>query len=146
MHMLDWLGLTRQWLASCQSIDTPFPFWCHHGVILGILYCIEVCCNLLHLVSSFHWGQVQLVAWPQWVFLSLLPKLISWLRFAACQASACRTDVIRPRPTSLLLRVHHRACVLIGLISNFAFWHHFDPFSSCSWTVVTAVWVLLAVS
>ena len=34
--------------------------------------------------------------------------------------------------TVLLLRVHHRACSLLGLISDSVSWHQSDTFSSCS--------------
>ena len=40
-------------------------------------------------------------------------------------------------PTALLLRVPHRACTLLGLISDSVSWHQCDTFSSCSWTAVT---------
>ena len=45
-------------------------------------------------------------------------------------------------PTVLLLRVHHRACTLLGLSLDSVSWHHC---SCCSWTAVTVVWVSLAV-
>ena len=44
-------------------------------------------------------------------------------------------------PTALLLRVHHRACSLLGFISNSVSLHQCDTFSSCSWTAVTSVLV-----
>ena len=48
-------------------------------------------------------------------------------------------------PTALLLSVHHRACALFGLILDSVSWHQCDRFSSCSWTAMTAVLMLLAV-
>ena len=39
--------------------------------------------------------------------------------------------------TVLLLRVHHRTCALLRLISDSVFWHRCDTFSVCSWTKVT---------
>ena len=48
-------------------------------------------------------------------------------------------------PTALLLRVHHRACALLGLISDSVSWHQCDTFSSYSWTAVTAVLMSLDV-
>ena len=47
--------------------------------------------------------------------------------------------------TALLLRVHHRARALLGLILNYVSWRQCDTFSSCSWTALTAVWVSLDV-
>ena len=41
-------------------------------------------------------------------------------------------------PTALLLWVHHRACALLGLISESVSWHQCDTFSNCSRTAVTA--------
>ena len=46
-------------------------------------------------------------------------------------------------PTALLLRVHHRACALLGLILDS--WHQCVTFSSCSWTAETVVMMSLVV-
>ena len=48
-------------------------------------------------------------------------------------------------PTALFLRVNHRACALLGLISDSVSWHKRDTVSSCSRTAVTAVWMSLSV-
>ena len=46
-------------------------------------------------------------------------------------------------PAALLLRVHHRACIWLGLISDPVPRHHCDSFPSCSWTAMTSVGVSL---
>ena len=48
-------------------------------------------------------------------------------------------------PTALSLRVHHRACAMLGLILDFVSWHRCDTFFSCSWTAVTTVLISLPV-
>ena len=49
-------------------------------------------------------------------------------------------------PTALLLRAHHRACALLGTISDFVSWKHCHTFSSRSRTAMTVVRVSLTVS
>ena len=81
------------------------------------------------------------------LYVSVLSKWIQrYLRlFVRSMTSPLKETAGIACPTALLLRVHHRACALLGLISNSVSWHQCDTFSSCSWTAVTAVLMSLAV-
>ena len=81
------------------------------------------------------------------LYVSILSKWIPrYLRlFVRSMASPLKETAGIACPTALLLRVHHRACALLGLISDSVSWHQCDTFSSCSWTAVTAVLMSLDV-
>ena len=81
------------------------------------------------------------------LYVSILSKWMPrYLRlFAHSMTSPLKETAGIACPTALLLRVHHRACALLGLISDPISWHYYDTFSSCSRPAVTTAWASLAV-